>query len=121
MRENQKLKREMENYLKEKLFNADKSNIDNWNMINDKLDEIKKLEAEVGFLLESISGDVIDDWYRELLPAWKGYGLRNEKHDHFALRIQGVSVGCWSGKDENNHEQYWGFYSEKEFTLKQQK
>ena len=121
MRENQKLKREMENYLKEKLFNADKSNIDNWNMINDKLDEIKKLEAEVGLLLGSISGDVIDDWYRELLPAWKGYGLRNEKHDYFALRIQGVSVGCWSGKDENNHEQYWAFYSEKGFTLKQQK
>lgn len=57
----------MEKYLREKLFDTEKSNLDNWNIINDKLDEIRKLEEEVGLLLESISGDVIDDWYHELL------------------------------------------------------
>lgn len=55
----------MEKYLREKLFDTEKSNLDNWNIINDKLDEIRKLEEEVGLLLESISGDVIDDWYHE--------------------------------------------------------
>lgn len=65
----------MEKYLREKLFDTEKSNLDNWNIINDKLDEIRKLEEEVGLLLESISGDVIDDWYHELLSEWKCYGL----------------------------------------------
>ena len=120
-RENQKLKREMKQYLKEKLFNKDKSNIDNWNEIDDKLNEIKKLEKEIGYLLESISCDVIDDWYNELLPKWGRYGLKNERYDHFGIRIQGVWIGCWNGKNEDNHKQYWGFYSRTEFTIKQQK
>lgn len=118
-RENQKLKREMEKYLREKLFDTEKSNLDNWNLINDKLNEIKKLEEEVGLLLESISGDVIDDWHQELLPEWKCYGLKNEKRKSFGIKIQGVWIGCWSGKEEANHQAYWGFYSEKEFTAKQ--
>lgn len=120
-RENQKLKREMEKYLKEKLFNLDKSNIENWNNINEKLNEIKKLEEEVGELLESISCDVVDDWYRELLPTWKSYGLKNEKHDHFGIKIQGVLIGCWNGKNDNEHKPYYGFYSENDFTPKQHK
>lgn len=118
-RENQKLKREMENYLKEKLFSTDKSNIDNWKNINDKLNELKKLEEEVGLLLKSISGNVIDDWYHELLPIWKCYGLKNEKCKSFGIKVQGVWIGCWNGRNEDNHKQYWGFYSEKEFTSTQ--
>lgn len=118
-RENQKLKREMEKYLREKLFDTEKSNLDNWNIINDKLDEIRKLEDEVGLLLESISGDVIDDWYHELLPEWKCYGLKHEKQDNFTLNVRGVLIGCWSGKGVADHQPYWGFYSEKGFTAKQ--
>lgn len=118
-RENQKLKREMEKYLREKLFDDAKSNIDNWKAINEKLTEIKKLEEETGRLLESISCDVIDDWYHELLPNWKCYGLRHEKNISFFIEIQGVRIGCWNGMDVEKHEQYWGFYSEKGFTQKQ--
>ena len=120
-RENQKLKCEMEKYLREKLFDKKKSNIDNWNVINDKLSEIRKLEEEVGFLLESISRDVIDDWYHELLPAWKCYGLKHEERKSFGICVQGVWIGCWDGRDTDEYKQYWGFYSEKEFTSKQHK
>lgn len=120
-RENQKLKREMEKYLREKLFDKSKSNVDNWNAINEKLSEIMKLEEETGRLLESISCDVIDDWYDELLPSWKCYGLRHEKRDSFFIDIQGVRIGCWSGMDEEEHQPYWGFHSEKGFTQRQHK
>lgn len=109
----------MEKYLREKLFDTEKSNLDNWNIINDKLDEIRKLEEEVGLLLESISGDVIDDWYHELLSEWKCYGLKHEKQDNFTLNVLGVLIGCWSGKGIADHQPYWGFYSEKGFTAKQ--
>lgn len=64
---------------------------------------------------------MIDDWYNELLPKWGRYGLKNERYDHFGIRIQGVWIGCWNGKNEDNHKQYWGFYSRTEFTIKQQK
>ena len=120
-RENQKLKREMEKYLREKLFDNNKSNVDNWNAINEKLSEIEKLKEETGRLLEYISCDVIDDWYGELLPSWKCYGLRHEKQDCFFIDIQGVRIGCWNGINENTHQPYWGFHSEKGFTQKQHK
>lgn len=118
-RENHKLKREMEKYLREKMFDNEKSNIENWENINKRLKDIRKLEEELCNLLESISRDVIDDWYQELLPVWKGYGLRNEKRKSFGINVQGVLIGCWDGRGEDNHEQYWGFYSEKGFTQKQ--
>ena len=120
-RENQKLKFEMEKYLREKLFDNNKSNVDNWNAINEKLSEIEKLKEETGRLLEYISCDVIDDWYGELLPSWKCYGLRHEKQDCFFIDIQGVRIGCWNGINENTHQPYWGFHSEKGFTQKQHK
>lgn len=120
-RENQKLKREMEKYLRERLFDSNKSNIDNWNAINEKLSEIEKLKDEMISLLESISCDVIDDWYGELLPNWKCYGLRHEKRDCFFIDIQGVHIGCWNGVGEDEPQPYWGFYSEKGFTQKQRK
>ena len=120
-RENQKLKREMEKYLREKLFDNNKSNVDNWNAINEKLSEIEKLKEETGRPLEYISCDVIDDWYGELLPSWKCYGLRHEKQDCFFIDIQGVRIGCWNGINENTHQPYWGFHSEKGFTQKQHK
>lgn len=120
-RDNQKLKSEMEKYLREKLFDPQKANIDNWNEINDKLKEIRKLEEEVGLLLDSISRDVIDDWYNELLPIWGNYGLKHEKRKSFSLNINGIKVGCWDGREEDNHEPYWGFSSSKGFTAKQRK
>lgn len=120
-RENQKLKFEMEKYLREKLFDNNKSNVDNWNAINEKLSEIEKLKEETGRLLEYISCDVIDDRYGELLPSWKCYGLRHEKQDCFFIDIQGVRIGCWNGINENTHQPYWGFHSEKGFTQKQHK
>ena len=111
----------MEKYLREKLFDNNKSNVDNWNAINEKLSEIEKLKEETGRLLEYISCDVIDDWYGELLPSWKCYGLRHEKQDCFFIDIQGVRIGCWNGINENTHQPYWGFHSEKGFTQKQHK
>ena len=120
-RENLKLKREMEKYLREKLFDNSKSNVDNWNSINEKLSEIEKLKDEMIRLLESISCDVIDDWYDELLPNWKYYGLKHEKRDSFFVDIQGVHIGCWNGVGEDEPQPYWGFYSEKGFTQKQHK
>lgn len=118
-RENQKLKGEMEKFLREKLFCSGKSNIDNWMEINDRLKEVRKLEEEIGNLLESVSRDVIDDWYHELLPVWKDYGLRNEPRKSLGINVQGVWIGCWDGRGEGNHEPYWGFYSATEFTLAQ--
>ena len=53
------------------------------------------------------------------MPAWKRYGLKNEKCKSFGIRVQGVWIGCWDGRNEDNHKQYWGFYSEKEFTSMQ--
>lgn len=121
-RENQKFKDEMEKYLKEKLFNNDRSNIDNWNDINDKLKEIKNLEDTIGLLLKSISSDVIVDWFNELHERWGCYGLilkeeANEKS--FGIEIKGIFIGCWDGKYQDNHKPWWGFWSENGFTLKQ--
>lgn len=118
-REKQKLKREMEEFLKEKLFDTEKSNIDNWKDINVRLKEIEKLEEEIGNLLESISRDVIDDWYHELLPVWKVCGLRNESRKSFGINVRGVWIGCRDGRDTGIHEAYWGFYSENGFTRRQ--
>lgn len=106
----------MEKYLREKLFDNGKPNVDNWNAINEKLSEIKKLEEEIVRLLDSISCDVIDDWCDELLPNWKYYGLRHEKQNCFYINIQGVRIGCWNGKDAEEPQSYWGFHSEKGFT-----
>lgn len=118
-RENQKLKDEMEKYLREQLFNEKKSNIDNWNDINDK---IKNLEDTVGLLLESISSDVIVDWYKKLKERWECYGLilnEDGNNKNFGIEIKGVFIGCWDGKNQANHKPWWGFHSENGFTQDQ--
>ena len=116
IRDNDKLIKEMEEYLKEQLLDTSRPAIDNWKLLNKKIDEIEKLKAGIMNLRKSISGNVIDEWFEELKPNWPQ--LKNIRHKSFGIFTQEMWIGCWNG-DDNNDNPYWGFWTENEITDKQ--
>ena len=102
--------------LKEQLLDTSRPAIDNWKLLNKKIDEIEKLKAGIMNLRKSISGNVIDEWFEELKPNWPQ--LKNIRHKSFGIFTQEMWIGCWNG-DDNNDNPYWGFWTENEITDKQ--
>ena len=114
-RNNDKLNKEMEEFIRKQLLSKDISTPDKWKLLNQKLKEINELKATMKQVRRHISSEMIDEWYMQLSTEWKG-GLKYEKSKCFYIYIKGVKCGCWyenneSNNNESNDEPYWGFWS----------
>jgi hypothetical protein len=109
-RNNDKMEKEIEEFLKKRLLNEDKSTYGKWKFLDQKLIEIGDLKSAIEQLRKSISSEMIDEWYKELSIEWKGI---IKKSKSFYIEIQGVQCGCWYD-ESNKDEPYWAFFTETE-------
>lgn len=111
LRINNNLLMDIKNLIEGTVFPEGTSSINKWNILNDTLEELPKLQSAMSAMKIQISKDLIDEWYHELKPDFDS--LQREVQKSFGINIEGVWVGCWCGSD-NNGSPYWGFYSKNE-------
>lgn len=102
---NHKLTMEIEQFLRERLIDSNAPLSEQWETIEGKKEEIKKLVLGLEKLQTSIGKEQIDEWKELLMPKW-GQWLKHEYRHFFGINIQGVWCGCWCG---NGEKPYWGF------------
>lgn len=102
---NNKLIMEIEKFLREQLIDSNEPLLNQWNIIEEKKEEIKKLILGLEKLQTSIGKEQIDEWKELLMPKW-GQWLKHEYRKSFGINIQGVWCGCWCDEGE---KPYWGF------------
>lgn len=113
---NEQLLMEMQEYLKNSLFDNNSSDVDKWRLVNEKLSQLEELKRNMERLRDSLSRNLIEEWKEKLLSEWPQ--MRSIPNKSFGLLIKGIWCGCWSG-DDNSGKTYWGFYCDEKPTEQQ--
>lgn len=113
---NQHLLMDIQKLIRESILPENSSSLEKWDILNDKLEDLKAIEDAISSMKLQQSKDLIDDWYRELRPEFPM--LQREVQKSFGINVNGIWIGCWCGS-YNNGAPYWGFYCESEVNAEQ--
>lgn len=117
---NQKLAMSIQNYLRDKILTG-KNAHENWSTINETIEELDQLKANVERLREVVCNDMVKEWESSLREDYSN--IRNDIFNgvySFCINVKGVWIGCWSGTGRNNNNiPYWGCWTDKKPTLQQ--
>lgn len=108
---------DIQKIIKENFLPDSASALTQWEILNEKSQELGKIQSAMSAMKLQLSKDLIDEWYHELKPEFEG--LRREVQKSFGLIINDVWVGCWCGS-HNNDQPYWGFYCDDKGSPEQQ-
>lgn len=113
---NQHLLMDIQKLIRESILPENSSSLEKWDILNDKLEDLKAMENAISSMKLQQSKDLIDDWYKELRPEFPM--LQREVQKSFGINVNGIWIGCWCGS-YNNGAPYWGFYCEGEVNAEQ--
>lgn len=114
-RDNDKLKAEMKDFLREKLLQRGGDTYEerretlrtNRDIIAKKITEVEDLSAKLKELRADLAGETIDLWHDRLKKDWPNL-CRRKGLDFGILLKHDVWCGCWFS-DNNGLKPYWGF------------
>lgn len=118
IRVNQNLIMDIQKLITDNIIPANASSSEQWNILDDKLQELSEIQGAINAMKLQLSKDLIDEWYHDLKRSFKS--IHREVQKSFGIQINGVWVGCWCGSS-NNGSPYWGFYCENQGTEGQRK
>ena len=97
---NDKLLKEMEDFLREKLLKQGESKQEQWKKLEKTKKNADELTKGLESLMKEFKKECIEDWKRKLSDNWK---VQSDA-ESFWIDIDGVKCGCWNGDCP-----YWGF------------
>lgn len=106
-------------YLRNKLISEDSITSDNFKNISEMIESVTDLKNGLERLVVAYSEELIDKWYNSFKEWYDEqsvkdtYQLKHISKTCFYIKINGIQIGCWSGKDNGNNNYlnypYWGF------------
>lgn len=108
---NDKLLMDIKEFLKKELFQSDSkaSAIDQWKVVNDKINDINYLEAGLNKLREDLAKESIREWYNELKTQYQQLEF-NDNNKQFDLTIQNIGCGCRVDNSNGIQKFKWFFW-----------
>lgn len=106
-------------YLRDKLFLKEDTVSEKLKKISEMNESVTDLKNGLERLAVTYSEELIEKWYNSFNEWYDKqsvkdtYRLRHISKTCFYIEINGIQIGCWSGKDNGNNNYlnypYWGF------------
>ena len=106
-------------YLRDKLFLKEDTVSEKLKKISEMNESVTDLKNGLERLAVTYSEELIEKWYNSFNEWYDKqsvkdtYQLRHISKTCFYIEINGIQIGCWSGKDNGNNNYlnypYWGF------------